>query len=123
MTLSESTRMLANLWTNHNDSYAVQAFHSNYWWDDEFIELMATEMEERAALVPEVYPSFQFLPLGGASQWAKNAGLNALTWRDARAYVDDWMFTKNKTSEAYAKMEARMVGFREKTRRFWEYKE
>jgi hypothetical protein len=24
--------------------YAVQAFHSDHWWDDEFIELMATEV-------------------------------------------------------------------------------
>jgi len=121
MTLSESTRMLANLWTNHDDRYAVQAFHSNYWWDDEFIELIATEMEERAAMIPEVYPSFQFLPLGANSQWARNEGMNSLTWRDACAYVDDWMFTKNESR--YAEMEDRMRNFRDRTRRFWEYKE
>jgi len=121
MPLSLATRMLANLWTNHHDRYAVQAFHSDYWWDTEFIELIADELDERAQMIPEVYPSFQFLPLGMNSQWARNAGMNALTWRDARAYVDDWMFVKN--PDRYDETVTRMVNFREKTRRFWQYKD
>jgi len=119
MTLSAATRLFANLWTNHNDRYAVQAFHSDHWWSDEFIELIATEMDERVAMIPEVYPSFQFLPLGSNTQWARNAGMNALTWRDARAYVDDWMFVKNETR--YEEIAERMRSFRESTRRFWQY--
>ena len=38
-------------------------------------------------MIPNVYPSFQYMPLGQQSTWARNAGMNALTWRDARAYV------------------------------------
>lgn len=118
-TLSAATRLFADLWTNHNDRYAVQAFHSDHWWSDEFIELIATEMDERVAMIPEVYPSFQFLPLGGNTQWARNAGMNALTWRDARAYVDDWMFVKNESR--YEEIAERMRNFRERTRQFWQY--
>jgi hypothetical protein len=119
--LSAATRMLANLWTNHHDKYAVQAFHSDYWWDNEFIEKIADELVERNKLIPDMYPSFQFLPLGQQTQWARNDGINALTWRDARAYVDDWMFVKNESR--YDEAVTRMVNFREKNRRFWQYKD
>merc|ERR1712179_321176 len=78
-----------------NDRYAVHSYHSDYWWDVEFISMIADEMDERVAMIPEMYPSFQYLPLGSSSQWARNADKNALSWRDARPYVDDWMFTKN----------------------------
>jgi len=118
-TLSAATRMLTNQWTNHNDRYAVQSFHSDHWWSDEFIDLIATEMDERVAMIPDVYPSFQFLPLGSNTQWARNAGMNALTWRDARAYVDDWMFVKNESR--YEEIAARMRNFSERTRHFWQY--
>jgi len=117
--LSAATRLFANQWTNHDDRYAVQSFHSDHWWSDEFIEVIATEMDERVAMIPEVYPSFQFLPLGSNTQWARNAGMNALTWRDARAYVDDWMFVKNESR--YEEIAARMRNFSERTRRFWQY--
>jgi len=119
MPLSLATKLFASLWTNHNDRYAVQSFHSDHWWSDEFIDLLATEMDERVAMIPEVYPSFQFLPLGSNTQWARNAGMNALTWRDARAYVDDWMFVKNESR--YEEIAARMRNFSERTRHFWEY--
>jgi len=119
MDLSGATRMMATLFTNRHDRYAVQAFHSDHWWSDTFIELIADELEERVALIPDIYPSFQFLPLGWHTQWARNAGMNALTWRDARAYVDDWMFVKNESR--YTEAVERMVGFREKTRKFWQY--
>merc|ERR1711957_947912 len=68
--LSVATRVLAFDYKNNNDRYAVQAFHSDHWWSDDFIEMMADEIDERMALMPEVYPSFQFLPLGANSQWA-----------------------------------------------------
>lgn len=119
--LSGATWKLATLFENHDDRYAVQAFHSDHWWSDEFIELIADELEERVALVPDIYPSFQFLPLGQHTQWARNSGMNALTWRDARAYVDDWMFVKNESR--YSEAVERMVGFREKTRNFWQYRD
>ena len=119
--LSLAGRMFANMWTNHHDRYAIQAFHSDRWWDDEFIEIMATEVDERVAMVPEVYPSFQFLPLGHQTQWARNAGLNSLTWRDARAYVDDWMLIKN--DSRYEEIRTRMRNFRERTRKYWAYKD
>jgi hypothetical protein len=45
------------------------------------------QVDERVAMIPDVYPSFQFLPLGANTQWARNAGMNSLTWRDARAYA------------------------------------
>jgi hypothetical protein len=118
-TLSAATRLFANLWTNHNDRYAVHSYHSDHWWSDEFIDVMATEMDERVAMIPDVYPSFQFLPLGSNTQWARNAGMNALTWRDARAYVDDWMFVKNESR--YEEIAARMRNFSERTRHFWQY--
>jgi len=121
MPLSDATRLLAFDYKNSNDRYAVQAIHSDHWWSDEFTELMADEMEERMALMPDMYPSWQFLPLGANSQWARNAGMNSITWRDTRAYVDDWMFTKN--ASRYGEMVARMVNFREKTRKFWQYKD
>jgi len=119
MDLSAATRLFANLWTNHNDRYAVEAMHSDYWWDDEFLETIADELEERVAMIPDLYPSFQFLPLGRNSQWSRNAGMNALTWRDTRQYVDDWMFVKNDTR--YAEVVTRMRNFREKTRKYWQY--
>jgi hypothetical protein len=72
-------------------------------------------------MIPDVYPSFQFMPLGANSQWARNAGLNSLTWRDARAYVDDWMFVKNESR--YEEVRERMVNFREKTKKYWLYKD
>lgn len=117
--LSVATRMMANLYTNHNDSYAVQAFHSDYWWDDEFNEMIADELVERVALIPDIYPSFQYLPLGQQTQWARNAGMNALTWRDTRAYVDDWMFVKNQSR--YQEAVTRMRNFRERTRHKWQH--
>jgi hypothetical protein len=119
--LSFATRLMINKWTNHNDRYAVQAFHSDYWWDMEFINLIAEEVAERVAMIPDVYPSFQFLPLGMNTQWARNAGMNSLTWRDARAYVDDWMFVKNESR--YTEIETRMRNFREKTRKYWQYRD
>merc|ERR1740139_739687 len=117
--MSVATRMLAFDYKNNDDRYAVQAMHSDQWWSDEFTELMADEMDERMALMPDMYPSWQFLPLGSNSQWARNVGMNSITWRDTRAYVDDWMFTKNESR--YDEMVTRMVNFREKTRRFWQY--
>jgi len=117
--LSVATRMLAFDYKNNDDRYAVQAMHSDQWWSDEFTELMADEMDERMALMPDMYPSWQFLPLGSNSQWSRNVGMNSITWRDTRAYVDDWMFTKNESR--YDEMVTRMVNFREKTRRFWQY--
>ena len=123
MTLSLATRLFANMWTNHGDRYAVQAYHSNYWWDDEFIDLIATEVDERVAMIPDVYPSFQFMPLGLQSQWARNSGLNKLTWRDARAYVDDWVFVKPGVEGKYEEMRTRMRNFRETTKKYWAYKE
>lgn len=119
MPLSTATFFFSSLWTNHNDRYAVTSYHSDHWWSDEFIELIATEMDERVAMIPDVYPSFQFLPLGSNTQWARNAGMNALTWRDARAYVDDWMFVKNESR--YEEIAARMRKFSESTRSFWQY--
>lgn len=119
MDLSGATRLFVTPWTNNNDRYAVHSYHSDYWWDEEFIALIADEVDERVAMVPEIYPSFQYLPLGRSSQWARNADKNALTWRDARPYVDDWMFTKNESR--YQEMTDRMRSFREKTRKYWQY--
>ena len=45
--------------------------------------------------------------------------MDSLTWRDTRAYVDDWMFVKNESR--YDEMVERMVSFREKTRKLWEF--
>jgi len=117
MPLSIAANAVASPWTHHHYRYAVTSWHRDYWWDDEFLQLMATEVDERVAMVPEAYPSFQFLPVGGSSQWARNAGMNSLTWRDARAYVDDWMFVKS--DERYQEVADRMRDFREKTRRYW----
>merc|ERR1712070_152263 len=119
MPLSAATEIFSSLWMNHNDRYAVQSFHSDHWWSDGLVELIATEMDERVAMIPDVYPSFQFLPLGSNTQWARNAGMNALTWRDARAYVDDWMFVKNESR--YEEIAERMRSFSKKTRHFWQY--
>jgi FAD/FMN-containing dehydrogenase len=119
MTLSLATRLMATRFTNHNDRYSVQAFHSDHWWGDDFLEMMADEVDERVAMIPDVYPSFQFLPLGMNTQWARNAGMNALTWRDTRAYVDDWMFVKNES--AYPAVRERMRNFREKTKPYWRH--
>jgi len=117
--LSAATAMLRSKFTNHHDRYAVQALHSDHWWGPEYTELMADELMERVKLMPDIYPSFQFLPLGQQTQWARNDGMNSLTWRDTRAYVDDWMFVKNESR--YGEMVERMVSFREKTRKLWEY--
>jgi len=121
MTLSIATRLMAVPWTNHNDRYAVQAFHSNYWWSDEFLELIATEVDERVAMLPEIYPSFQYMPLGNNSQWNKNDGMNSLSWRDVRAYVDDWMMVSAKNQSQYGAIETRMRDFREKNKPHWQY--
>ena len=59
MDLSLATRMFANTWTNHDDRYMIQAYHSDHWWSDEFMEVLATEVDERVAMIPNVYPSFQ----------------------------------------------------------------
>jgi len=118
MTLSGATRLFVDMWTNHDDHYAVEAFHSDHWWSDEFLEIIADELEERVQMIPDVYPSFQFLPLGQSTQWSRNAGMNALTWRDTRQYVDDWMFVKNESR--YEEVVQRMRGFRERTRKYWE---
>lgn len=115
--LAVATRLMVNAWTNHHDRYAVQAFHSDYWWSDEFIDILGDEVDRRVSLMPNVYPSFQFLPLGLNSQWAKNAGLNSLNWRDTRAYVDDWVFVKNE--EDYAGVSQSMHDFRESTKKHW----
>lgn len=117
--LSTATRMFVNPWTNDNDRYAVEAFHSDHWWDDEFLEEIADELVERADLFPEAYPSWQFLPLGQQTQWARNEGMNSLTWRDTRQYVDDWMFVKN--DSRYEEITARMRNFRERTRKYWQH--
>merc|ERR1711894_230754 len=69
--------------------------------------------------MPDVFPSFQFLPLGHNSQWSRNKGMNALTWRDTRQYVDDWMLVKN--DARYEEVVIRMRNFREKTRKYWQY--
>lgn len=119
MDLSGATRLMSNLWTNHNDRYAVNAMHSDHWWDDAFLQLIADELEERVAMIPEVYPSWQFLPLGSGSQWSRNAHKNSLTWRDTRQYVDDWMFIKNESR--YDEVVTRMRNFREKNRKYWQY--
>ena len=121
MDLSLATRMFANTWTNHDDRYMIQAYHSDHWWSDEFMEVLATEVDERVAMIPNVYPSFQYMPLGQQSTWARNAGMNALTWRDARAYVDDWMFVKNDTM--YDTIRTRLHDFCERTRKYWQYKD
>ena len=75
--------------TNHGDRYAIQSMHSDTWWDGNLTELLADEMVERAKLIPDMYPPFQYLPLGRQTQWARNAGMNSFTWRDTRPYVDD----------------------------------
>ena len=105
--------------TNHGDRYAIQSMHSDTWWDGNLTELLADEMVERAKLIPDMYPSFQYLPLGRQTQWARNAGMNFLTWPDTRSYVDDWMFVKN--DDRYEEMVERMVSFREKTRKYWQH--
>jgi hypothetical protein len=119
MPLSVATRIYASTWTNHDDRYAIQAYHSDHWWSEEFIDEIADEVDARANMLPWVYPNFQFLPLGHNSQWARNAGMNSLSWRDTRAYVDDWMFTKN--DSLYEPMRQRMVDFRERTKKHWQY--
>jgi len=116
-TLAVATRLMVNQWTNHNDRYAVQAFHSDYWWSDEFLDILGDEVDRRVDLMPNVYPSFQFLPLGSNSQWARNAGMNSLTWRDTRAYIDDWVFVKNE--DDYKKVSQDMHDFRERTKKYW----
>ena len=85
MTLSLATRLFANMWTNHDDRYMIQAYHSDRWWSDDFIEVLATEVDERVAMLPEVYPSFQYMPVGHQTTWARNSDMNVLTWRDVRA--------------------------------------
>ena len=103
--------------------YAVQAFHSDYWWSDEFFELIATEVDERAAMLPEIYPSFQYMPMGVNSQWSRNDGMNSLSWRDVRAYVDDWMMVSDKNQSQYDAVATRMREFRERTKKYWQYKD
>jgi len=115
--LSNSTLLTA--WTNHGDRYAMQDLISDRWWSDEFIDKIADEMDERVKMMPDMYPSFQFNPLGTNSQWTRNAGMNSLTWRVFRAYADDWMFVKNES--LYQEAVNRLHDFRERTRSFWQF--
>jgi len=116
--LSLAGRLVVDTWENGDNRYAVGSFHSDHWWDDEFLQLIAAELQERVNMVPDVFPSFQFLPKGKNTQWARNAGMNALTWRDTRMYVDDWMFVKNESR--YGEVVERMRNFRESTRKYWQ---
>jgi hypothetical protein len=125
--LSVVTRLFADSWVNHDDRYSVQAFHSDHWWSDEFIDLIVDEVDDRVESSEgplsssDVYPSFQFMPMGLNSQWSRNKGLNSLPWRDVRAYVDDWMFVKNESQ--YDFIRKRQRDFRDKTKPYWQYKD
>merc|ERR1711953_1375044 len=120
MSLSGATRLFVTVWDGLEPlRYAIQSYHSDHWWDDEFFQQTADELEERVAMTPDVIFSWQFLPLGRNTQWARNGDLNSLTWRDTRPYVDDWMMMKNESR--YDEVTTRMRNFRERTRHFWQH--
>jgi hypothetical protein len=74
----------------------LASIHSDYWWSDEFISILAEEFDRRTKL-PGVMLTVQYFPRGYSSQWFKNAGLNTLPWRDTRPFMDDWYMYKNES--------------------------
>lgn len=119
--LSKST--LLTPWENGNDRYAMQDFISDHWWGEEFINAIADYLEESEKMLPDMYPSFQFNPLGNQSQWTRNAGMNSLPWRNFRSYADDWMFVNKSKEHLYPQAIQRMRDFSEKTRKLWEFRD
>jgi hypothetical protein len=102
-------------WKYENYRFHLASIQSDHWWSQDFINNIADEMEERSK-IPDIMFSFQYFPIGFNSQWYKNKGLNSLTWRDTRPYVDDWIMFKNYTQSD--EIASRMRDFYEKNQKY-----
>ncbi|MDB2614325.1 hypothetical protein N9Y92_04135 [Chlamydiales bacterium] len=96
--------------------YHFGTIHSDYYWEEKFIKLLADEFD-KCIEMPNAFPIWQYHPHNESAQFTKNIGMNSLSWRDIRSKMDFWtFFTDDLSSDKIAE---NMRMFFHHTEKFW----